>query len=60
MGLSTTPRSSTRETFFRLAFKTDVMVPVEVGLGSYQTEVFNEEMNEFRLRANVDFLEKER
>lgn len=37
----TTPRSSTGETPFRLAYGTDDLIKVEVGLDSYRTEVFN-------------------
>lgn len=56
----TTARSSTGETPFKLAFGTDALLPVEVGLDSYRTQVFNVETNEFGLRANVDLLEEER
>ncbi|XP_074346835.1 uncharacterized protein LOC141685641 [Apium graveolens] len=56
----TTPRSSTGETLFWLAYGTDALVPVEVGLESYRTEVYNVEINNFGLRANVDLLEEER
>ncbi|XP_063941458.1 uncharacterized protein LOC135149627 [Daucus carota subsp. sativus] len=56
----TTPRSSTGETPFRLAYGTDSLVPVEVGLESYRTQVFNPDTNEFGLRGNLDLLEEER
>ncbi|XP_074346549.1 uncharacterized protein LOC141685339 [Apium graveolens] len=56
----TTPRSSTGETPFRLASGTDALVPVEVGLESYINKVYNVEINNFGLRANVDLLEEER
>ncbi|XP_074356295.1 uncharacterized protein LOC141695995 [Apium graveolens] len=56
----TTPRSSTGETPFRLAYGMDALVPIEVGLQFYRTEVYNVEINNFRLRANVDLLEEER
>lgn len=56
----TIPRSSIGETPFRLAYGTYALIPVEVGVDSYQTEVFNFETNEFGLRANVDLLEEER
>ncbi|XP_074326740.1 uncharacterized protein LOC141664684 [Apium graveolens] len=56
----TTPRSSTGETPFRMAYGTDPLVPVEVGLESYRTEVYNMEVNNFGLRDNVDLLEEER
>ncbi|XP_074323458.1 uncharacterized protein LOC141660375 [Apium graveolens] len=56
----TIPRSSTGETPFRLAYGTDALIPVEVGLESYRTEVFNVKTNEFGLRANLDLFEEER
>ncbi|KAL8120857.1 hypothetical protein AgCh_017871 [Apium graveolens] len=56
----TTPKSSTGETPFRLAYGTDTLVPVKVGLESYRTEVYNVEINNFGLTANVDLLEEER
>ncbi|XP_074347263.1 uncharacterized protein LOC141686105 [Apium graveolens] len=34
----TTPRTSTGETPFRMAYGTEALVPVEVGLESYRTE----------------------
>nr|XP_017250755.1 PREDICTED: uncharacterized protein LOC108221384 [Daucus carota subsp. sativus] len=56
----TTPRSSTGETPFRLAYGTDSLVSVEVGLESYRTRVFNPDTNEYGLRGNLDLLEEER
>ncbi|XP_074352794.1 uncharacterized protein LOC141691945 [Apium graveolens] len=56
----TTPRSSTRETPFRIAYGTDALLPIEVGLESHRTEIFDIESNEVGLRANIDLLEKER
>ncbi|XP_063949875.1 uncharacterized protein LOC135152721 [Daucus carota subsp. sativus] len=56
----TTPRSSTGETPFRLAYGTDSLVPVEVGLESYRTQVFDPDTNEYGLRGNLDLLEEER
>ncbi|XP_074351788.1 uncharacterized protein LOC141690930 [Apium graveolens] len=56
----TTPRSSIRETPFRLAYGTDALVPVEVGLETYRTEIYEVEVNHFSIRARVDLLEEER
>ncbi|XP_074346703.1 uncharacterized protein LOC141685508 [Apium graveolens] len=53
-------RSSTGETPFRLAYEIDALVPVEVGLESYRTAVYNVEINNFGLRANADLLEEKR
>ncbi|XP_074377347.1 uncharacterized protein LOC141718871 [Apium graveolens] len=43
-----------------MAYGTEALIPVEVGLESYQTEVYSMETNSFGLRANVDLLEEER
>ncbi|XP_074374578.1 uncharacterized protein LOC141714987 [Apium graveolens] len=56
----TTPGSSTAETPFRVAYGTDALVLVEVGLESYKTKVYNVEANNFELRVNVDLLKEER
>ncbi|XP_074378325.1 uncharacterized protein LOC141719858 [Apium graveolens] len=56
----TTPRTSTGETPFRMTYGTEALVPVEVGLESHQTEVYNTGTNDFGLKANVDLLEEER
>ncbi|XP_074347701.1 uncharacterized protein LOC141686576 [Apium graveolens] len=55
----TTPRSSTGETPFILSYGTYALLSIEVGLESYQTEVFQIENNEVGLRANIDLLEEE-
>lgn len=54
----TTPRKATNETPFKLAYGTDALVPVEIGLPSYRSIVFNLEKNEEGLRANVDLAEE--
>lgn len=38
----------------------DALIPVEVGLESYRTEVFDMETKKFELRENLDLLEEER
>ncbi|XP_074352153.1 uncharacterized protein LOC141691319 [Apium graveolens] len=43
-----------------MAYGTEALVPVEVGLESYRTETYNAETNSFGLKANVDLLEEER
>ena len=42
----TTVRTTTRETPFRIAYRTDVVIPTEVGLTSYRVENYNEDKNE--------------
>ncbi|XP_074355884.1 uncharacterized protein LOC141695544 [Apium graveolens] len=52
--------SSTYETPFILAYGTNALFPVEVGMCYYRTEVFSNESNVVGLRANIDLLEEER
>ena len=51
---------STQETPFALAFSTEVVAPVEVGLQSPRIEFANTEHNEEILRLNLDLLEEKR
>ena len=43
-------RTPTRETPFRLAYESDAIIPVEVGLTSYRVENYNEDKNEEAMR----------
>ena len=54
----TTRRSAIQETPFALAFGTEVVAPVEVGLKSPRVEFTNTEHNEEILRLNLDLLEE--
>ena len=56
----TTSKSVTRETPFALAFGTEAVAPVEVGLKSHRFEFTNAEHNEESLRLNLDLLEVKR
>ena len=56
----TTCKSSTRETLFALAFGTEAVSPIEVGLKSHRVEFASAEHNEKSLRLNLDFLEEKR
>ena len=56
----TTRRSITRETLFALAFGTEAVDPVEVGLKSPRIELASTEHNEEVLRLNLDLLEEKR
>ena len=51
-------RSATQETPFALAFGTEVVAPVEVGLKSPRVEFENTEHNEEIPRLNLDLLEE--
>ena len=56
----TTRKSATQETPFALAFGTEAVNPVEVGLKSPRIELANIEHNEEVLRLNLDLLEEKR
>ena len=56
----TTSKSATRETSFALAFGTEVVAPVEVGLKSPRVGFARAEHNEASLRLNLDLLEEKR
>ena len=52
----TTHKSATRETPFALAFGTEAVAPVKVGLESPRVKFANAEHNEESLRLNLDLL----
>ena len=54
----TTQKSATRETPFALAFGTEAVAPVEVGLKSPRIELATEEQNDESLRLNLDLLDE--
>ena len=56
----TTRKSATRETPFALAFGTEAVAPVEVGLESPRVKFANAESNKETLRLNPDLLEEKR
>ena len=56
----TTHKSATQETPFALAFGTEAVAPVEVGLKSQRIEFARAEHNEEVLRLNLDLLEEKR
>ena len=56
----TTRKSTTQETLFALAFGTEAVDPVEVGLKSPRIELASIEHNEEVLRLNIDLLEENR
>ena len=56
----TTRKSTTQETPFALAFCTEAVAPVEVGLKSPRVEFANTEHNEEIFRPNLDLLEEKR
>ena len=56
----TTCRSATQETPFALAYGTEEVAPVEVGLKSPRIELENVEHNDEALRLNLDLLDEKR
>ena len=50
----------TRETSFALAFDTEAVAPIEVGLKSPKVEFASAEHNDESLRLNLDLLEEKR
>ena len=60
MGLQNNAEVSTRETPFAIAFGTEAVAPVEVGLKSPRIELATEEQNDEALRLNLDLLDEKR
>ena len=56
----TTRKSATQETPFALAFSTEAVAPVEIGLKSLRIELASLEQNEEALRLNLDLLDEKR
>ena len=56
----TTRKTTTRETPFSLAFGTEAVAPVEVGLKSPRIEFTSAEHNEEALHLNLELLEEKR
>ena len=56
----TTQNSATRETLLALAFGTEAVAPVEVGIKSPRIELASEEHNDEALRLNLDLLDEKR
>ena len=58
-GYRRTAHSSTGETPFRLAYRTEVVIPVEIEEPSRRTEApLNEDMNDVALREELDLVEE--
>ena len=56
----TTQKSATRETPFALAFGTEAVAPVEVGIKSPRIELASVEHNDDALRLNLELLDEKR
>ena len=56
----TTARTLTGETPFRLAYRTDAVIPAEIGLTSYRVDSYSEKTNEEELRLQLDLVDEVR
>lgn len=56
----TTVRTPTGQTPFHLAFDSEAVIPVEVGLPSYRVQFYESERNKEAQRLNLDLLEEVR
>ena len=54
----TTARTPTRETPFRLAYGSDVVIPAEIGLTSYRVENYDEDKNEKAIRLQLNLVDE--
>ena len=56
----TTARTPTGETPFRLTYRTEAVILVEIGVTSTRRAAFSEEENDDKLRLNLDCLDEVR
>ncbi len=54
----TIARTPTEETLFSLSFGTEAVIPVEIGLTSFRTNIYDKKSNDSQLRLNLDLLDK--
>ena len=54
----TTARTPTGETPFRLTYRTEAVILVEIGVTSTRRAAFSEEENDDKLRLNLDCLDE--
>ena len=54
----TTARTPTGETPFRLACRSDAVIPAKLGLTSYQVENYDEDKNEEAIRLQLDLVDE--
>ena len=55
-----TARTPTEETSFRIAYKSEAIIPIEVGFTSYQVENYDENKNDEAIRLQLDLVGKVR
>ena len=56
----TTVRTPIGETPFKLAYRSDIVIPAEVGLASYRVANYQDEENEKQLCLNLDLVNRVR
>ena len=56
----TIAKTPTRETPFRLAYRSDAIIPTEVGLKSYRVENYDEAKNDEAMRLQLNLVDKVR
>ena len=56
----TTIRTPTGETPFKLAYRSDAVIPAEVGLTSYRMAHYNNKENEKQFRLSLDLMDEVR
>jgi ribonuclease HI len=56
----TMARTPTGETPFRLTYGTEAVIPVEIGLTTWRTNNYDEEINDDQLRSNLDLVDEVR
>ena len=56
----TTARTPTRETPFRLTYKSEAIIPAEVGLTSYRVHNHDESRNDETMRLQLDLIDEVR
>ncbi|XP_030928211.1 uncharacterized protein LOC115954488 [Quercus lobata] len=55
-----TARTPTEETSFRIAYKSEAIIPIEVGFTSYRVENYDENKNDEAIRLQLDLVDKVR
>ena len=56
--IRTTAHSETRDTPFNLAFETDAVISVEIGINTLRISHYDSQQNKSNLSANLDLLEE--
>uniref|UniRef100_A0A2N9GPP7 Uncharacterized protein n=1 Tax=Fagus sylvatica TaxID=28930 RepID=A0A2N9GPP7_FAGSY len=56
----TTVKTPTKETPFKLTFRTEAVIPIDIGMTTLRMTFHKEEENEGQLRLNLDLLDETR